>query len=144
MKKIITVFALCMGLIVSPALAHHPTEDILDEELFLMIDSMVSDVHAAMEFDDVGGMTIITTNSVSDAEDLIDDGLLADLSLLDDEVTVTITFEPAEEVNLETTTSSIDSNWGKGPSENKWKEWMDWGGKVVITIDTLLKVEENE
>ena len=132
MKKIVTTFALCLALAAVPALAHHPAEDIVDPEIYAMIDEMVADTpHADLVFDDVMGTTEITTDSVSEAEDLIDDGLLATLSLLDEEVTVTITF--GDEVEA---TSSIEE---VSPSGDRWIERDDWGRQVIFTVDTLLK-----
>ncbi|MBU0681879.1 MAG: hypothetical protein KKD73_10715 [Proteobacteria bacterium] len=131
MKKIVTTFALCLALAASPALAHHPAEDIVDPEIYAMIDAMVADTpHADLVFDDDMGSTIITTDSVSAAEDLIDDGLLATLSLLDDDVTVTITF--GEEVTA--ASSSVSA-----AAQDKWTERNDWGVPVIFTVDTLLK-----
>lgn len=133
MKKIVTTLVLCLALVTSPALAHHPAADIVDAEIYEMIDSMVADTpHADMVFDDVMGTTTIMTDSVTAAEDLIDDGLLATLSLLDEDVTVTITF--GDEVSAESSST-------EGPTENKWTEYQEWGGVVNIIIDTLLKLE---
>ncbi len=135
MKKNIIISGFCLALAASPALAHHPAEDIVDPEIYAMIDEMVSDTpHADLVFDDDMGTTTITTDSVSAAEDLIDDGLLAGLSLLDDDVTVTITF-PDEVI-----TESLSS---KSSATNKWNDGKDWGGPVMITVDTLLKVEND-
>lgn len=136
MKTTVTAISLfCLTLLAGPALAHHPAEDIVDPEIYAMIDSMVADTpHADLVFDDDMGTSTIMTDSVSAAEELLDDGLLAALSLLDDDVTVTITF--GEE--LSTTNSDGESG------ANQWKEWQDWGRPVSITVDTLLKPEENE
>jgi hypothetical protein len=105
----------------------------VDPEIYAMIDELVSDTpHADLFFDDDMGTTTITTDSVSAAEDLIDDGLLADLSLLGDEadveddVTVTITFPD------EVTAESVSV---KSSAKNKWN---DWGRPVVITVNKLL------
>ncbi len=92
-----------------------------------MIDAMVADTpHATMVFDEVMGTTTITAPSVSDAEDLVDEYLLAALSLLDEDVMITITFED----ELEATTSSVQTD--------RWTERDDWGRTVIISIDTLL------
>ncbi|MDD3813995.1 MAG: hypothetical protein PHZ02_05060 [Desulfocapsaceae bacterium] len=135
MKKSIIFSGFCLVLAASPALAHHPAEDIVDPEIYAMIDEMVADTpHADLVFDDDMGTTTITTDSVSAAEDLIDDGLLAGLSLLDDDVTVTITFPD------EVTAESLSA---KSSATNKWNDGKDWGGPVMITVDTLLKVEND-
>ena len=141
MKKIIIISGLCLALAAGPALAHHPAADMVDPEIYAVIDEMVADTpHADMVFDDEMGTTIITTASVSAAEDLIDNGLLASLSLLDDDVTVTITF--GDEVASEDITTK-SSGAAKGSAANKWKEWQEWGREVVITVDTLLKTEND-
>ena len=133
MKKFAILFGLCLALAAGPALAHHPAEEIVDPEIYAMIDEMVADTpHADLVFDDDMGTSTITTDSVSAAEDLIDDGLLATLSLLDDDVTVTITF------GTEVETLSSDTS---GRSSNRWTETDDWGRPVLISVDTLLKVE---
>ncbi len=63
MKKIITTFALCLALAASPVLAHHPAADIVDPEIYEMIDNMVADTpHADLVFDDEMGTTTITTD----------------------------------------------------------------------------------
>lgn len=130
MKKIVTSIVLCLALVASPVLAHHPAEDMVDPEIYAMIDSMVADTpHADLVFDEMGMTTTITTDSVSAAEDLIDDGLLATLSLLDDDVTVTISF--GDEVVPE---SSLE----QGGSGDGWTETNDWGVEVIFTVDALL------
>lgn len=130
MKKSIIISGLCLALAASPAFAHHPAADIVDEDIYAMIDEMVADTpHADLVFDDDMGTTTITTDSVSAAEDLIDDYLLADLSLLDGDVTVTITF------GVEVLAESLKT---KGPAATKWEDSQDWGRPVVITVDRLL------
>lgn len=137
MKKSVTIFALSLALIASPAFAHHPAVDMVDEEIYAMIDALVADTpHAEMFFDDDMGTTTIETDSVSAAEELIDDGLLATLSLLDDEVTVTITF--AAEA-LDQASSSKEAPAGK-----TWEEGQDWGGAVIIMVDSVLLVDEDD
>jgi len=59
-----------------------------------------------MDFDDMNDTTTITADSVSAAEALIDDGLSADLSLLDEEMTVTITFGE----DIEAATRSLEGS----------------------------------
>ena len=130
MKKIFTTCVLCLALAAGPAFAHHPAADIVDPEIYAMIDSMVADTpHADIVFDEDMGTTTITADSVSAAEDLINDGLLATLSLLDEDVTVEITFG----VDVEAEISNID-----GPAEEGWTERDDWGVEVFFTVDTLL------
>jgi len=131
MKKIVTAFVLGLVLAASPVLAHHPAADIVDEEVYATINEMVDDTpHATLVFDDTMGRetTTITVPSVSDAEDLIDDYLLAFLSLLDEDVTVTITF--GADVEAEAAGSRVQFD--------KWTERDDWGRQVIITVDALL------
>ena len=93
MKKIILAGIVMMAL---PAFAHHPAEGIVDEEVYAMIDEMVADTpHATIEFDEDMGTseTTITTRTPRELENLIEDGLLTYLGMLDGDVWVTIDFE---------------------------------------------------
>lgn len=137
MKKILAIFALFLVLAAGTVIAHHPAEDIVDAVIYAMIDEMVSDTpHATMEFDEDMGTTTITADSVSAAENLINDGLIATLSLLDEDVTVTITYGPVvETASISEATENKDQNQGEAP----WTERNDWGREVTITVDTLLK-----
>lgn len=131
MKKMVITFVLGLVLAAGPVLAHHPAENIVDAEVYAMINEMVLDTpHATMVFNENMGQmdqTIITVPSVSDAEDMIDDYLLAVLSLLED-VTITITF--GEYVELEAS--------GNSDQSDNWTERDYWGRQVIITVDTLL------
>lgn len=132
MKKISIIFTICLAFAAGIAIAHHPAEDIVDADIYAMIDEMVADTpHATLEFDDMNNTTTITADSVSAAEDLIDDGLLADLSLLDDDVTVTISFGD----NIEAEATSTESSM----AGDRWTERNDWGRQVIFTVDTLLR-----
>ncbi len=130
MKKIVTIIVFCLAVTTGFVMAHHPAEDIVDSDIYAMIDEMVSDTpHADLEFDGMGNTTI-TADSVSEAEALIDDGLLAVLSLLNDDVTVTISF-------------GVDSEAANADGEdtresNRWTERDDWGRQVIFTINTCL------
>jgi len=113
MKKIIIAFVILVTFGLMVAYAHHPTIDILDGEIYEMIDAMIYDTpHAEMTFDDMGdgedGMTeiVIETRSVRDLETLIDDGVLTEASLLDGEVVVEIVFE--EGGSVQTTITQIE------------------------------------
>jgi len=131
MKKIVSIFIFCQAFSLGTAIAHHPAEDIVDEEIYAMIDEMVADTpHATLEFDGMGN-TIITADSVSAAEDLIQDGLLADLSLLDD-VTVTVSFADG----ASSTILSLDgSQKQKG---DRWAERDAWGGPVEFKVNKII------
>jgi hypothetical protein len=136
MKKMTVVLVACFLLIPFLTIAHHPAADIVDEEIYAMIDEMVSDTpHAELEFIDMGNidMTIITTDTVSAAEDLIDEGLLADISLLDGDVTISIEFISEEEIDsMKLNSSTIDR--GSDKNERKKQKWSEWGRPVEITV----------
>jgi hypothetical protein len=78
------------------AFAHHAAESIVDEEVYAMIDEMVADTpHAEMTLEDLGsGMTEMTieTRTPVTMENLLEDGLLTYLSMLDGDVLVEISF----------------------------------------------------
>jgi len=136
MKKMTVVLVACFLLIPFLTFAHHPAADIVDEEIYAMIDEMVSDTpHAELEFIDMGNidMTIITTDTVSAAEDLIDEGLLADISLLDGDVTISIEFISEEEIDsMKLNSTTIDR--GSDKNERKKQKWSEWGRPVEITV----------
>ncbi|PLX73743.1 MAG: hypothetical protein C0614_12665 [Desulfuromonas sp.] len=129
------IFPILIGFLLcaAPVLAHHPAADIVDEEIYSFLDEMVSDTpHATLDFDDMGNMIVveITTDFVSTAEALIQQGLLSHASLLDGDVTMTIEFEEQPE-------ESIFYPLPNGKSDNASKnhsKWSEWGGKVIITI----------
>jgi hypothetical protein len=97
MKKYLVCAALGVLLASAPVLAHHAAEGIIDDEIYAMIDAMVADTpHAELDFSDMGGdMTEITvsTRSVRDVENMIDDGLLDYAAMLDGDVTLVIEFD---------------------------------------------------
>lgn len=94
MNKIIAILVVCLALAAGSSLGHHPAADIVGSEIYAMIDAMVADTpHANMVFDEEMGATTIRADSLTATEDLVDDGLLAAISLLDGDVTVTITFK---------------------------------------------------
>lgn len=124
---LILLSVLCLVLAPATTLAHHPAEDIVDEEIFAFIDEMVADTpHASLDFDDMGNM-VITTEFVSTAEALIQEGLLSHASLLDGDVTVTIDFAPETE-------DSVMYALPNGKQRKNHSKWSEWGGQVVITI----------
>ena len=164
MKKILCTAAICLALSAAPAYSHHPAADMVDAEVYAMIDALVADTpHAELVFDDEMGdgddTTVITTDNVSLAEDMIDDGLLADLSLLDGDVIVTIEFSDyplelsdAESISLtssdeeptanqtsdRTASRAADQSGDQSgdSSTNSWTEegFEEWGRYVKITI----------
>jgi hypothetical protein len=87
---------LSVALATAPVMAHHAAADMVDEDVYEMIDDLVSDVHAEMTIDDLAYQTMMTidTQSVRSMENMIDDGLLDYASMLDGEVAVEIEFNP--------------------------------------------------
>ena len=142
MKKIVILLA--AFLITAPlhAMAHHPAADIVDEEIYAMIDAMVADTpHATITFDEDMGdgndTTIIETDTVSTAEALIHEGLLADISLLDGEVTVTVEFP--EDGGMEAAAVTLlGEDRGSAGGKGKYEKWSEWGGPVRITVRQVI------
>lgn len=159
MKKVVTISALCMLFTAAQAFAHHPAADMVDAEIYENIEEAVADTpHATMTFDDTG-TTTITVDSVSDAEELLDDDtLLAAFSILgeevepieslpqnlvmseyyveeetEDPVVVTITF--GEYVDPYNTGLIDESDSGQG---NRYSERDDWGRKVMIQVNRVV------
>lgn len=137
MKRVLIVVAALLVINVSLVIAHHPAADIVDPEIYAMIDEMVSDTpHATLVFDDDMGdgmnTTVIEIDSVSAADNLIDDGLLDGVSLLDgydgEEVTITIEF-PQEVESLLKSIDEVNQN------NRNVKKWSEWGRPVTITIN---------
>lgn len=142
MKKNVILFVALLLALPCQALAHHPAADIVDAEIYAMIDAMVADTpHADLTFDDVMGdgddVTIIETDTVSTAEALIDEGLLADLSLLDGEVTVTLEFPDDVEMNA---SAALQFTGSREAAKGKYLKWSEWGGPVKITIHQVTTV----
>ncbi len=104
MRKLLQVTALATLLSAPAAFAHHPAADIVDPEIYAMIDSMVADTpHADLVFTDMGGgLTEITVSSrdLRTLENLIDDGVLEYASMLDGDVDVAIDFVDNGSVTL--------------------------------------------
>jgi hypothetical protein len=96
MKKFFQAAVVAMAVTSASALAHHAAEDIVDEDVYEMIDSLVADTpHADMTLDDLGaGMTetTLTTPTVTAMENMIDDGLLDYAAMLEGDVEVQISF----------------------------------------------------
>ena len=87
------------------AMAHHPAADIVDEDIYENIDSMVADTpHADMIFDEMGGgmtETSITFDTLDAFETMIArDDLLEYVELLDGVVDASISFNADSTVTL--------------------------------------------
>ena len=116
MKKILWFTAAFFALSSVTAYSHHPAADIVDEEIYAMIDEMVSDTpHADLVFDgDMGSMgpsggvireetideTTITSRTVRDVENMMDDGLLTYASMLDGDVDLSISLNRDSSVTV--------------------------------------------
>jgi hypothetical protein len=98
MRKLVTVAGLVCVMAVGVAYGHHAAEGIVDAEVWDMIDALVADTpHATMTLDDLGGGMMeltIRTPTVRSMENMIDDGLLTYLAMLDGQVTLTLEFLP--------------------------------------------------
>ena len=96
MKTLFLLVPFCMLLAIAPASAHHPAADIVDEDIYAMIDSMVADTpHADLDFDEMGGDVVmtITTRDVADIETMIESGLLTYAASLSGRVSMQIDFD---------------------------------------------------
>ncbi|MGR9115388.1 MAG: hypothetical protein ACU85E_06445 [Gammaproteobacteria bacterium] len=94
---------LFLGMSSTAVLAHHPAEDIVDEDIYEMIDSMVADTpHADLTFEqrDSAMETTITSQSIVTLDNLLEDGLMAYVDMLDGEVSVSIDFNPDSSVTM--------------------------------------------
>jgi hypothetical protein len=96
-KKYLVLGALAALLASAPLFSHHAAEGIIDDEVYAMIDDMVADTqHATLDFSGMGADTTevtVSTRSVRDVENLIDDGLLDYAAMLDGDVTMVIEFD---------------------------------------------------
>jgi hypothetical protein len=105
MGKFLQVSALVLAMGATNVSAHHPAADIVDEDIYAMIDSMVADTpHATMTFDEMGaGMTetSVTADSLEEFEVLIEEqDLLEYVELLDGVVDVSIRFNIDSSVTM--------------------------------------------
>ena len=103
MIKILQIISFSLILGSTALYAHHPAADIVDEEIYERIDTMVADTpHATLTFDEMGGgmtETTVTTDSMRVFEDLIvRDDLFEYVELLDGVVEVSISFEDSGSV----------------------------------------------
>lgn len=98
MKKFIAAIAVSIALASTAAFSHHAAEGMVDADVYEMIDTLIADTpHADMTVDDLGtGMTTVTidTQTITQTENMIDDGLLDYASMLDGTTSVTISFNP--------------------------------------------------
>lgn len=105
MTKFFQFSALILAMGSTSVFAHHPAADIVDEDIYAMIDENVSDTpHATMTFDEMGGgmtETTVTTATVDDLETLIEEqDLLEYVERLDGVVDVSIQFNVDRSVTM--------------------------------------------
>jgi len=105
MHKYLQSIVLAMFVFSTSAYAHHPAADIVDEDIYAQIDSMVADTpHATLEFDEMGGgmtETTITADSLREFENMItNDDLLEYIELLDGVVNVSMSFNDDGSVSM--------------------------------------------
>ena len=95
MRKLINITAILLFMVSTSVFAHHPAADMVDEDVYEMIDSMVADTpHADMTFDEMDDVTetTITSRSVVTLDNLLDDDLMSYVGMLDGDVSVSIDF----------------------------------------------------
>ena len=70
-KKSVLISSLVFAFASSTAFAHHPAADIVDPEIYAMIDENVSDTpHADMTFDDMGGAMEAASSAMEGRDDM--------------------------------------------------------------------------
>lgn len=103
-KSVLVVAGLLLLAMAGAVIAHHNAAGIVDEDIYAMIDDLVSTTpHGEMTLDDLGsGMTEIVIDQVTmvSVERMIEDDLLIYASMLDGDVTVQITFDGPRNVEI--------------------------------------------
>lgn len=66
MKNTLKLSTLALLVASVNAYAHHPAEDMVDPDVYAMIEENISDVHLAMTFDDMGGSSTEAAMGASD------------------------------------------------------------------------------
>jgi len=105
MKNKIRLTSLAMFLASSNLYAHHPAADVVDDEIYEMIDLMVEDTpHATLTFEEMGGgmtETSVTADTLSDFESLVaQEDLLEYVEMLDGQVDVSLSFNDDRSVTM--------------------------------------------
>ncbi len=59
MNKLLLSSAIVMAMASTAAFAHHPAVDIVDPEIYEMIDENTSEIHDALTFDDMGSVDVM-------------------------------------------------------------------------------------
>lgn len=103
MKKLINTLSILFVLFSPSVFAHHPAADIVDEEIYAMIDSMVADTpHADLTFEQREDAmdTTLTTTSIVELDNMLEDGLMTYVNMLEGDVSVTIDFNDDRSVTM--------------------------------------------
>ncbi|MFZ5621809.1 MAG: hypothetical protein ACOY5W_12375 [Pseudomonadota bacterium] len=104
MKKLTLPLFLTAALGAAPVLAHHMAADIVDEDIYAMIDALVADTpHADLNLEELGsGMRVltVTTPSVDAMADFLDDGGLGYIEELDGETYIDIDIDEDNSATL--------------------------------------------
>ena len=108
MKKMLIAVIICLTMGATPLFAHHAAEGVVDEEVYEMIDTMIADTpHADMvlaENSETGMWEMtITSPNLRSLENMIDDGLLTYVSMLDDVLSTTLEFNDDNSVTMTVT-----------------------------------------
>ena len=69
MKKLFKLSTLAVLVTSANAYAHHPAEDMIDPEVYEMIEENISEVHLAMTFDDMGSDTTDMGGAMNSRDD---------------------------------------------------------------------------
>jgi len=103
MKKLVNITAILSVMVSTSVFAHHPAADMVDADVYEMIDSVVADTpHADMTFDTMDEVTetTVTSRSIVTLDSMLEDGLLSYVSMLDGDVTVDIDFNADRSVTM--------------------------------------------
>lgn len=103
MKQTNILVLFLLTLFSSISYAHHPAADVVDADIYEMIDSMVADTpHAEMTFDDMGSSmeTTVTSSSIVTLDNMLEDGLMSYVGMLEGDVSVSIDFNTDNSVTM--------------------------------------------
>lgn len=103
MKKLLSITAILFALFSTTVFAHHPAEDIVDEDIYAMIDSMVADTpHADLTFEQMDDVmeTTLTSESIVTLDNMLESGLMTYVDMLEGDVSVTIDFNDDRSVSM--------------------------------------------
>jgi hypothetical protein len=69
MKKLFKLSTLAVLVASANAYAHHPAADIVDPDVYAMIEENISDVHLALDFDDMGSPSTDMGGAMASGDD---------------------------------------------------------------------------